>query len=76
MKIKVLHRLECMKNLGVETNNSSDALGRSRFHCSNPETHLFGKYPEWYYRYDANGAKKVLDLYLDMHDQTYYSNDY
>ena len=52
---------KCMKNLGVETNNSLDALGRSRFHCFNPETHLFGKYPDWYYRYDANGAKKVLD---------------
>jgi glycoprotein-N-acetylgalactosamine 3-beta-galactosyltransferase len=53
----------CMENLGVKTVNSSDALGRSRFHCFNPETHLFGEYPDWYYQYDANGAKKVQDLY-------------
>jgi hypothetical protein len=32
---------KCMKNLGVETVNSLDALGRSRFHCFDPETHLF-----------------------------------
>lgn len=50
---------KCMQNLGVRTANSTDALGRSRFHCFDPETHLMGGYPNWYYKYDANGAKKV-----------------
>lgn len=51
----------CMEKLGVKTMNSTDALGRSRFHCFDPETHMFGGYPDWYYQYDANGAKKVID---------------
>ncbi|XP_048242079.1 glycoprotein-N-acetylgalactosamine 3-beta-galactosyltransferase 1-like [Haliotis rufescens] len=49
---------KCMQNLGVRTVNTLDALGRSRFHCFYPETHLFGRYPKWYYKFDANGAKK------------------
>jgi len=50
---------KCMQNLGVKIANSSDALGRTRFHCFDTETHLRGGYPKWYYAYDANGAKKV-----------------
>ena len=49
----------CMEKLGVKTGDSRDALGRSRFHCFNPETHLDGGYPDWYYSYDKYGAKKV-----------------
>lgn len=55
----------CMENLGVKTVNSTDALGRSRFHCFDPETHLFGGYPNWYYQYDANGAKKGTESISD-----------
>lgn len=51
---------KCMQRLGVKTINSTDAMGRSRFHCFDPETHLFGGYPKWYYQYDANGARKVM----------------
>ena len=50
----------CMQRLGVRTDNTTDALGRSRFHCFTPETHIFGGYPNWYYTSDANGAKKVF----------------
>ena len=53
-----------MENLGVKTANTTDALGRSRFHCFDPETHLFGGYPGWYYHYDANGAHKVAIVCL------------
>ncbi|XP_060086206.1 glycoprotein-N-acetylgalactosamine 3-beta-galactosyltransferase 1-like [Ylistrum balloti] len=56
---------KCMENLGVRTVNSTDALGRSRFHCFDPETHLFGGYPDWYYKYDANGAKKGTESISD-----------
>ncbi|KAH9524962.1 Glycoprotein-N-acetylgalactosamine 3-beta-galactosyltransferase 1, partial [Bulinus truncatus] len=49
---------KCLQTFGVRTANSTDALGRSRFHCFDPETHLFGGYPDWYYQYDANGAQK------------------
>ncbi|KAL5006244.1 hypothetical protein ScPMuIL_015050 [Solemya velum] len=48
----------CMQNLGVKAGNSTDSLGRSRFHCFDWETHLVGGYPDWYYKYDALGAKK------------------
>ena len=49
----------CLENLGVKTLNSTDALGRTRFHCFDPETHLFGLYPDWFVQRDASGAKKV-----------------
>ena len=49
----------CMERLGVRTGDSRDALGRSRFHCFNPETHIHGGYPDWYLHYDKYGAKKV-----------------
>ena len=50
----------CMEKLGVKTGDSRDSLGRSRFHCFNPETHLHGGYPDWYLQYDKYGAKKVV----------------
>ncbi|OWF40670.1 glycoprotein-N-acetylgalactosamine 3-beta-galactosyltransferase 1-B-like [Mizuhopecten yessoensis] len=56
---------KCMENLGVRTGNSTDALGRSRFHCFDPETHLSGIYPDWYFNYDANGARKGTDSISD-----------
>ncbi|XP_013419453.1 glycoprotein-N-acetylgalactosamine 3-beta-galactosyltransferase 1-like [Lingula anatina] len=48
---------QCFEKLGVKTGDSRDAMGRSRFHCFNPETHLLGGYPDWYYKYDKYGAK-------------------
>ncbi|XP_076460589.1 glycoprotein-N-acetylgalactosamine 3-beta-galactosyltransferase 1-like isoform X2 [Babylonia areolata] len=56
---------KCMERLGVRTVNTTDTLGRSRFHCFDPETHLFGGYPDWYYQYDANGAHKGQDSISD-----------
>ncbi|XP_067649038.1 glycoprotein-N-acetylgalactosamine 3-beta-galactosyltransferase 1-like [Haliotis asinina] len=55
----------CMEKLGVRTVNTTDALGRSRFHCLAPESHLTGDYGEWFYKYDANGAKKGIDSISD-----------
>ena len=49
---------KCMENLGVKVGNSTDSLGRSRFHCFTPEMHLDGQFPGCYLRYDAHGAKK------------------
>merc|ERR1712150_305113 len=46
------------EKLGVKTGDSRDSMGRSRFHCFNPETHLHGGYPDWYYQYDKYGAQK------------------
>lgn len=51
----------CMQRLGVKTGDSRDSLGRSRFHCFNPETHIRGGYPDWYLQYDKYGAKKVSE---------------
>ena len=50
----------CMEKLGVRTGDSRDSLGRSRFHCFNPETHIHGGYPDWYRQYDKYGAKEVV----------------
>lgn len=49
----------CMEVLGVRTGDSRDKLGRSRFHCFNPDAHIRGAYPNWYYNYDKYGARKV-----------------
>lgn len=55
---------KCMEMLGVKTGDSRDRLGRSRFHCFNPETHIHGGYPDWYYSYDKYGAKKVSSAFI------------
>lgn len=61
----------CMENLGVKVGNSTDKLGRSRFHCFDLETHLMGGYPDWYYQYDAHGAQKgkesISDYAISFH---------
>ena len=49
----------CMEKIGVRAGDSRDSLGRSRFHCFTPETHIHGGYPDWYLQYDKYGAKKV-----------------
>ena len=49
----------CMKKLGVRLGNSTDVLGRSRFHCFDPASHVSGNYRRWYLHYDIHGAKKV-----------------
>lgn len=54
-----------MEYVGVRTANSTDKHGRSRFHCFEPWAHLMGRYPEWYHRYDANGAKSGPDSVSD-----------
>ena len=51
---------DCMQRLGVRVGDSRDSLGRSRFHCFNPETHVHGGYPDWYLKYDKYGAAKVI----------------
>ncbi|KAL4222089.1 Core 1 synthase [Mactra antiquata] len=56
---------KCMENLGVKAGNSSDKYGRSRFHCFDPQTHLMGGYPDWYYKYDAHGAQKGRESMSD-----------
>ena len=50
---------KCMSNLGVVAGDSRDSLGRSRFHCFPPTSHIRGIYPDWYYLYDTYGGKKV-----------------
>ena len=49
----------CMENLGVQTRNSTDAEGNSRFHCMNPDTRLYGGYFDWFFRYDTDRGKYV-----------------
>ena len=58
----------CMEKLGVKTGDSRDAMGRSRFHCFNPATHIHGGYPDWYYKYDKYGGKKVRTHTFSVHN--------
>ncbi|KAK7105568.1 hypothetical protein V1264_016932 [Littorina saxatilis] len=64
---------QCMESLGVRVDNSTDALGRTRFHCLKPEHHVVGQYPAWYHRFDANGAtvfkgrEKMSDYAIAFH---------
>ncbi|XP_060086149.1 glycoprotein-N-acetylgalactosamine 3-beta-galactosyltransferase 1-like [Ylistrum balloti] len=60
------HMGGCMEYVGVRIGNSTDSLGRSRFHCFAPWKHVMGGYPEWYIRYDANGAKYGQDSVSDF----------
>ncbi|KAL4224182.1 Transferase [Mactra antiquata] len=48
----------CLHNLGVTVGYSHDESGRSLFHCFDPISHLVGRYPEWYKKFDAAGAQK------------------
>ncbi|KAJ8298981.1 hypothetical protein KUTeg_023041 [Tegillarca granosa] len=56
---------ECMEKLGVEVGDSIDSKGRSRFHCFDVRSHVFGHYPKWYYSYDSHGAKKGIENISD-----------
>ncbi|XP_070178466.1 glycoprotein-N-acetylgalactosamine 3-beta-galactosyltransferase 1-like [Littorina saxatilis] len=56
---------QCMINLGVRISNSTDVLGRSRFHCFPPGHFTGGRYPSWYHAYDANGARKGVQSMSD-----------
>ncbi|XP_064614559.1 glycoprotein-N-acetylgalactosamine 3-beta-galactosyltransferase 1-like [Liolophura sinensis] len=56
---------KCMETLGVKTGTSLDAFGRSRFHCFSPDVHLSGGFPDWYYSFDAYGAKSGLGSVSD-----------
>ena len=51
---------KCLMKLGVKLLPSVDRLGRSRFHYFDPGSHIHMGYPDWYLKYDANGAKKVF----------------
>ncbi|XP_045197871.2 glycoprotein-N-acetylgalactosamine 3-beta-galactosyltransferase 1-like isoform X2 [Mercenaria mercenaria] len=80
----------CMQNLGVKIGNSTDKYGRNRFHCFDPEMHLRGNYPAWYYTYDANGARSgtesmskyaisfhyVAKQFLTIHNLLYHMKPY
>ncbi|GAB1605906.1 glycoprotein-N-acetylgalactosamine 3-beta-galactosyltransferase 1-like [Argonauta hians] len=50
----------CLMLLNVTAGQSVDSLGRSRFHCFDPGTHLHGGFPKWFYQYDSNGAKSGI----------------
>ena len=61
----------CLERLGVKTSNPSDRFGRSRFHCFQPEKHLFGKVPAWYPKWDINkgntGPDSISNYAISFH---------
>ena len=50
---------DCMQKLGVIVGDSRDEFNRSRFHGYTPDTHMEGKYSDWYREMDFHGAKQV-----------------
>ncbi|KAL8601283.1 hypothetical protein ACOMHN_003227 [Nucella lapillus] len=58
---------KCMENLGVKTVNSTDARGRSRFHCFDAETHLSGGFPRWYLSMMPTEPESVSDYPITFH---------
>lgn len=52
----------CMQSLGVRAGDSRDSMNRSRFHCFDPQTHMQGRYPDWYLKWDTYGAKSVSEF--------------
>ena len=50
---------KCLRFSGVHMGNSSDELGRERFHLFSFETHYFGNYPDWSYKYSMNKPQSV-----------------
>jgi len=60
----------CLKKLGIIIGNSTDRFGRSRFHSLCPTEHVFGDFPDWYYKYDMNGAKRVSIFKVQLHFYT------
>ncbi|XP_046365597.2 glycoprotein-N-acetylgalactosamine 3-beta-galactosyltransferase 1-B-like [Haliotis rufescens] len=67
---------QCMQSLEVKLANSTDSQGRSKFHCMTPHSHLSGKYPQWYRKYDANGAKKGIQSMSDHPISFHYVGGY
>ena len=57
--IQMNHNDASLSSLDVTAGESLDSEGKNRFFCLNPENHAFGGYPEWYFKYDAHGAKSV-----------------
>ncbi|KAH9508231.1 Glycoprotein-N-acetylgalactosamine 3-beta-galactosyltransferase 1, partial [Bulinus truncatus] len=59
---------KCMEKLGVRTADSTDALGRSRFHCFTESTHLSAQYPEWYLKRSKDTAlANISDYAISFH---------
>ena len=49
----------CLRNMSIEMGNSTDELGRERFHPLNIRTHIFGTYPKWMHARSQNAPKSV-----------------
>lgn len=67
----------CMENLKVILGDSTDALGRTRFHCLNPHAHISDRLPPWYNSHVSyKGAKKGLDGLSDYAISFHYIDSY
>lgn len=48
---------DCMYNLGISIGNTTDLLGKTRFHCIKLSDHMQGKYDQWFLDNDTNWAR-------------------
>ncbi|ELU13006.1 hypothetical protein CAPTEDRAFT_174456 [Capitella teleta] len=56
---------ECMVSLGVNLGDSTDHLGRTRFHCQDVSTIIHGTGPEWTLKYGSKG--NISDSAISFH---------
>lgn len=50
---------QCLRKLGVNLGNSTDELGRERFHPLSLMAHYNGDFPDWMFSYASNPVQKV-----------------
>lgn len=50
---------KCLRKLDVYPDNSTDELGRERFHPLDLMGHFKGHFPDWMYSYAAHPVQKV-----------------
>lgn len=53
---------KCLRKLGVYPGNSTDDLGRERFHPLSLTAHYNGDFPPWLYKYASNPVQKVTKI--------------
>lgn len=49
----------CLRNMNIYMGNSTDELGRERFHPLNIRAHIFGNFPKWLFRFSENTPQSV-----------------
>jgi hypothetical protein len=66
----------CLRQVDVKPGNSTDELGRERFHPLSLDHHYKGIFPDWLFSYASNPVKKVIYSLLTFFFFFYLANFY